>query len=66
MKFIARSGCGRRIEVWERGHPRSGATMNERDVFINALQKDPSERPAYLDEACAANPALRRRHRRVA
>ena len=35
--------------------------MNERDVFINALQKDPSERPAYLDEACAGNPALRRR-----
>ena len=35
--------------------------MNERDVFINALQIDPSERPAYLDEACAGNPALRRR-----
>ena len=35
--------------------------MNERDVFINALQKDPAERPAYLDEACAAHPALRRR-----
>ena len=35
--------------------------MNERDVFINALQKNPSERSAYLDEACAGNPALRRR-----
>jgi tRNA A-37 threonylcarbamoyl transferase component Bud32 len=35
--------------------------MNERDIFINALQKDPAERPAYLDEACAGNPALRRR-----
>ena len=35
--------------------------MNERDVFINALQKNPSERPAYLDEACAGNPPLRRR-----
>ena len=27
--------------------------MKERDVFINALQKNPSERSAYLDEACA-------------
>ena len=35
--------------------------MNERDVFINALQKDPAERSAYLDEACAGNPSLRRR-----
>ncbi len=35
--------------------------MNERDVFISALQKEPSERSAYLDSACAGNPALRRR-----
>ena len=35
--------------------------MNERDVFINAFQKDPSERPACLDFACAENPVLRRR-----
>ena len=41
--------------------PDPEITLNERDVFINALQKGPTERTAYLDEACAANPALRRR-----
>src|SRR5437588_11387466 len=35
--------------------------MTERDIFIAALQKeDPAERQAYLDAACAAQPALRR------
>src|SRR5439155_7924984 len=35
--------------------------MTERDIFIAALQKeDPAERPAYLDEACAGQPELRR------
>src|SRR5437762_10319699 len=35
--------------------------MTERDIFIAALQKeDPAERPAYLDEACARQPELRR------
>ena len=34
--------------------------MSERDVFIAALQmEDPTERRAYLDEACAARPELR-------
>ncbi len=34
--------------------------MAERDIFIVALQKDdPAERRAYLDEACAGQPALR-------
>ena len=36
--------------------------MNERDIFINALQKDPSERPAYLDEACRAKPGIAASH----
>jgi eukaryotic-like serine/threonine-protein kinase len=35
--------------------------MNERDIFVSALQKDASLRPAYLDEACAGNASLRRR-----
>jgi serine/threonine protein kinase/Flp pilus assembly protein TadD len=35
--------------------------MSERDVFIAALQKgDPAQRRAYLDEACAGRPDLRR------
>jgi eukaryotic-like serine/threonine-protein kinase len=35
--------------------------MTERDIFIAALQKeDPAQRQAYLDEACARRPELRR------
>src|SRR5947209_6591361 len=35
--------------------------MSERDVFIGALQKeDPAQRRAYLDDACAGHPDLRR------
>src|SRR5207237_918518 len=35
--------------------------MSERDIFIAALQKeDPAQRQAYLDEACAGQPELRR------
>src|SRR5262245_28767155 len=35
--------------------------MTERDIFIAALQEDdPAERQAYLDEACARQPELRR------
>src|SRR3954452_2708329 len=35
--------------------------MTERDIFIAALQKDdPAERRAYLGEACARQPELRR------
>jgi tetratricopeptide (TPR) repeat protein/serine/threonine protein kinase len=36
--------------------------MNERDIFIAALQLEkPAERQAYLDEACQNDPALRGR-----
>ncbi len=35
--------------------------MNERDIFIAALQKEPAERAAFLDEVCAGEAALRRR-----
>jgi tetratricopeptide (TPR) repeat protein/serine/threonine protein kinase len=36
--------------------------MNERDIFIAALQKDtPAQRQAYLDEACQHDAALRGR-----
>src|SRR6516225_4867820 len=35
--------------------------MSERDIFIAALQQeDPAGRQAYLDEACAGQPELRR------
>src|SRR5260370_2588911 len=35
--------------------------MNERDIFIEALQKEaPADRRAYLDDACRDDEALRR------
>ena len=35
--------------------------MSEREIFIAALQKDdPVDRRAFLDEACAKQPKLRR------
>src|SRR5581483_522053 len=35
--------------------------MTERELFIAALQKDdPAERQAYLEQACAHRPELRR------
>ena len=34
--------------------------MREQSIFIEALEKeDPVERAAFLDQACAADPALR-------
>jgi serine/threonine protein kinase/tetratricopeptide (TPR) repeat protein len=37
-------------------------TMNERSIFIGALEKDdPAERAAYLDESCKADAAMRQR-----
>src|SRR5262249_17384013 len=39
-----------------------GLAMVERTIFLNALdQDDPERRRAYLDFACAGNPALRKR-----
>src|SRR4051812_43407118 len=36
--------------------------MNERDFFIEALQRpDPAERAAYIEQACTDDAALRRR-----
>ena len=36
--------------------------MNQRDVFIGALQIDaPTERAAYLDQACGGDKSLRER-----
>jgi serine/threonine protein kinase/predicted Zn-dependent protease len=34
--------------------------MNDRDIFISALGKSPSERQAYLDQVCGTNLDLRR------
>src|SRR5690242_15417598 len=36
--------------------------MDERTIFLNALEEeDPERRRAYLDFACAGNPAVRER-----
>ncbi|HKB37538.1 MAG TPA: serine/threonine-protein kinase, partial [Gemmataceae bacterium] len=34
--------------------------MTEREIFLAALDKDPAERAAFLDEACGGDAALRR------
>ena len=40
--------------------------MREQSIFIEALERsDPAERAAYLDRACAADPALRGRLERL-
>jgi serine/threonine protein kinase len=40
--------------------------MGERDIFLNALDReDPAARAAYLDAACAGRPDLRRRIARL-
>jgi WD40 repeat protein/tRNA A-37 threonylcarbamoyl transferase component Bud32 len=40
--------------------------MSERSIFLNALDReDPAARAAYLDEACAGKPELRRRIERL-
>jgi WD40 repeat protein/tRNA A-37 threonylcarbamoyl transferase component Bud32 len=40
--------------------------MSERSIFLNALDReDPAVRSAYLDEACAGRPELRRRIERL-
>ena len=40
--------------------------MNERSIFIAALEKDdPAERAAYLDQACADDQPLRQRIERL-
>ena len=36
------------------------ATMSERAIFLEALDKDPAERAAFVNEACAGNETLRR------
>src|SRR5713101_6206038 len=42
--------------------PERRSPMNERTVFMTALEKeDPALRRAYLDEACGADVALRER-----
>src|SRR5262249_30561930 len=44
------------------GSRRGDPLMNERSIFIAALEKgSPEERAAYLEEACAGDAALRRR-----
>src|SRR5262245_21585985 len=55
------SHCGRRESRRDRSIHRE-TTMNESDLFIEALDRpDPAERAAYLDEACAGDAALRQR-----
>src|SRR5262245_22875960 len=43
-------------------HVVGDAPMNERTIFMEALDKDsPAQRSAYLDVACAGDAALRQR-----
>ena len=35
--------------------------MNEQTIFTVAIERDPAERPAFLDEACGADQELRQR-----
>jgi hypothetical protein len=37
------------------------ATKNARDIFLDALDRAPADRAAYLDEACGGDAALRQR-----
>src|SRR5271155_3043001 len=37
------------------------ATKNARDIFLEALDREPAARAAYLDEACGGDAALRQR-----
>jgi WD40 repeat protein/tRNA A-37 threonylcarbamoyl transferase component Bud32 len=42
--------------------PAARCAMNERTIFLGALEReDPAARAAYLDRACAGQPALRQR-----
>ena len=43
-----------------KGSPRRRPTMNEREIFINALQRDAADREAYLEQACGSDAALRK------
>src|SRR5262249_14263099 len=45
-----------------RTEDREAADMNERSIFMAALERDtPDQRSSYLDEACAGDTALRQR-----
>lgn len=35
--------------------------MTEESLFLTALDRPPADRPAFLDRACAADPAFRQR-----
>src|SRR5262249_49552121 len=50
-----------RIPHWMTVASQSRYPMSERDIFIAALQvEDPDQRRAYLEQACAGRPELRR------
>src|SRR5207237_427126 len=50
---------GGRCRLSERS-PRNGHVMNERTIFLAALEiGDPAERASYLEQACSADVALR-------
>jgi len=54
------------MEEWGEGLELRAAVMQEQSIFIEALEKeDPAERRAFLDRACAADPALRQRLERL-
>src|SRR5262245_31099222 len=57
LLLAAARGLGRANDV---------RAMNERDIFLGALEReDPAARAAYLDAVCAGRPALRQRVERL-
>src|ERR1019366_66162 len=61
---IFQNSCARRIPISHRRvrNPRKDRPVNERDLFIAALQiEDSAERSAYLDKACGDDAELRQR-----
>src|SRR5262249_915167 len=52
----------RAVLAWKGEEHQKDLPMNERDLFMAALQiEDATERSAYLDRACAGEAALRQR-----
>ena len=52
-------------QVWQTAmitDPKTPSDKRQQEIFLAALEKrDPAERAAYLDAACAGNEALRKR-----
>jgi hypothetical protein len=62
LKFVADFRANLALPSRSPLFQRNRRPMTERDIFLDALEReDPAVRAAYLDTACAGRPALRRR-----